>query len=123
MSDQNIPRDVFSIRYRELTDNPGAVRASSTVNLIDVYGHTESWILDTFRVSGGTEVFIQRVNAEGSTRLVLPPEVTQSLDRQRDRGVTVSRRRAARQAVATRRERGDVLGNPDALRKARKRGK
>ena len=123
-SERTLPVDQFSRRFRELSDNPGAVRAGSTFNLIDFYGQTESWIVDTFRLDGGSEeVFLQRVNAEGSIRLLLPPEVTASMARQRDRGITATRRRGARQAVATKRAAGTPIGNIEALRKARKRGK
>ena len=53
---------------------------------------------------------------EGGLRLVRPPKVMEALDRQRGQVVTVSRKRAARRAVDTRRERGDVIGNPEALK-------
>lgn len=110
MADQNetspLPSDQFSRRLRELTDNPGAVRSSSTVRTIDFYGKTESWILDTFRVDGREEIFLERINSTGAIRLVLPPEVTSTINRQRDRAVTVSRKRAARQGLATKRARG-----------------
>lgn len=119
-----IPTDPFSRRLRELSDNPGAVRAKSTIDRADFYGNNETWIVDTFRLAGGEEVFIQRISAEGAIRLVLPAEVTAAMNRQRDRATTAVRRRGARQALATRRLRGDTIGNPDALAKARSsRGK
>ncbi len=121
MTDQILPTDHFSRRLRELSDNPGAVRSSSTVHTQDFYGNSETWILDTFRVDGREEVFVQRINAEDRPiRIVLPPAVTSALSRQKDRATTVVRRRSARQALATRRERGDRIGNPEALAKARK---
>lgn len=102
-----LPRDEFSIRLRELTDNPGAVRASSTINRIDFYGRSETWVIDTFRHDGGETVFAQRINAdETPLRFVMPPEVTQALARQRGRAVTSVRKRGARQAAATREARG-----------------
>lgn len=101
-----LPTDQFSRRLRELTSNPGAVRASSTVTTTDFYGNTESWIVDTFRVDGHEEVFLQRIKADGSDRLVLPAEVTAAMQRHRDRAITVGRRRAARQGLATKRDRG-----------------
>jgi hypothetical protein len=116
--DSPIPRDPFSKRLRELRDNPGAVRATSTINRQDWYGNAESWIVDTFRVDTRTEVFLQRIGAGDPIRLHLPPDVTDAISRQRDRAVTVIRKRAARTAVATKRARGDVLGNIEALKKA-----
>jgi hypothetical protein len=110
-----LPVDQFSRRFRELSDNPGAVRSSSTVNTVDFYGKTESWIGDTFRVDGNEVVFLQRINAEGSVRIVLPAEVTAAMNRQRDRATKVVRRRGARQALATKRDRG--IDPAAALRK------
>jgi hypothetical protein len=120
MSDNTVlPVDAFSRRLRELSDNPGAVRASSTINRADFYGRNETWILDTFRIDGAEVVFLQRVDVDGAIRMVLPEEVTAALTRQRDRAVTSVRRRSARQSVATKRAAGQAVGNPDALRKAR----
>lgn len=120
MSDERskiLPRDEFSIRLRELTDNPGAVRASSTINRIDFYGNTETWVLDTFRDDGQETVFVQRVSAnQEPLRFIMPPEVTKSLVAARDRVVTHVRRRGARKAAATR----EALGiTPAFLRKTK----
>lgn len=115
-----IPSDLFSKRRRELRDNPGAIRSASTVNLQDFYGNLETWNIETFRVDGTVEALVQRNSVEGALRLVLPPKVMEALDRQRGQVVTVSRQRAARRALETRRERGDTIGNPAALKKARR---
>jgi len=116
-----LPTDSFSVRLRELTDNPGAVRAESTINRADVYGNAETWVITTFRLDGGEEVFLQRIDASATPiRIVLPPEVTAAMARQRDRATTANRKRGARAAVATRIARGDTLGNPTALLQARK---
>ena len=120
MVDTAIPADVFSRRRRELMDNPGTIRSASTVNLQDFYGNMETWNIETFRTEGIVEALVQRNAIDGSLRLVLPPKVMAALDRQRDQVVTGSRRRAARRAVETRRERGNVIGNRDALKKARR---
>lgn len=122
MAEQTLPQDAFSRRLRELTDNPGAVRATSTINRQDFYGNAETWVIDTFRVDGGEEVFLQRIGADGSSRLILPPAVTSAINRQRDRAVTVNRKRAARTALATKRAAGIPVGNAEALRRHRKGG-
>lgn len=120
MSDQTLPTDHFSRRLRELTDNPGAVRSTSTIQTADFYGNAESWIVDTFRLDAREEVFLQRISADAPIRIVLPPAVTAAIARQRDRGVTVVRRRTARSTMAARVARGD---DPTAaLRKHRKGG-
>jgi hypothetical protein len=116
-----LPTDTFSLRLRELLHNPGAVRTTSKIDLMDEYGHSTTWVLDTFRVEGGAEtVFLQRISSGQQLREVLPPAVTAALAQQRDRATTKNRKRAARRAVATRIARGDTLGNPSALLKARK---
>lgn len=117
-----LPRDVFSQRLRELTDNPGALKASSRVDLADFYGRSETWNVDTFRVNGRRIAFLQRGAADGFIRIVLPEEVMAALDRQGGSLTGRSRSRGARQAVDTKRAAGQRVGNPDALRKAR-RGK
>jgi hypothetical protein len=114
-----LPTDSFSVELRKLRDNPGAVRASSKVDRIDFYGRSETWIIDTFREEGGAEtVFLQKMSAGEPLREVLPPEVVAVIARQHDRATTVNRRRGAQRAMATRRARGETLGNPEALRKA-----
>lgn len=123
MADTTIPTDEFSRLLRETQNNPGAFGAGSTVHIKDFYGNLESWIVETYRVNGTERVFIQRTTAAGLTRLVLPEQITATYNRHRDQLIARSRRRAARQAVATRRSRGDVLGNPEALKVARRKRK
>lgn len=120
--EKTLPRDEFTVRLRELTDNPGAMRASSRIDVVDFYGNAATWTVDTFRESTGVETaFVQRMSREEPLRLIIPSTVMIVLTRQHESLVARSRRRGARQAVATRRARGDTLGNPAALRKARKR--
>ena len=115
-----LPRDTFSTALRSLTGNPGAVRSTSTVTVVDLLGNSETWVIDTFRVEGEETVLLQRINSVEGTRMVLPPQVTSVLARQRDRATTVNRKRGARAAIATRIARGDTIGNPSALLKARR---
>lgn len=118
--DTTLPADQFSRRRRELADNPGAVRSTGAVTRTDLYGNVEDWLIETFRADGVETVFMRVNDADGGRRMMLPPEVAGLLYRQREQLVAKGRKRAARQAVATRRERGDKLGNPEALRKARR---
>ena len=53
-------------------------------------------------------------------RLVLPHGVAEVIARQRDQLATISRKRAARSVVAAKRAAGVPLGNPEALKRARK---
>jgi hypothetical protein len=115
-----LPTDPFSINFREKLNHPEVVRVNSTINLIDLLGHTESWIIDTLRADGREVVFLQRSSAEEPLRLMLPSEVCAAIATQRDRITTRTRRLVAKRTVANRRAQGLPVGNPDALRKARK---
>ena len=125
MADSPIPTDLFSRSLRQANDNPGALKASSTIEAADFYGNTETWVVTTFRLEAGRElVFLQRSAAEGGLRLVLPAEVTAALAAQRDRVQAAAKRRTGHRLVAMRKQRGDKLGNPEALAAARrKRGR
>lgn len=102
-----LPRDEFSTRLRELTANPGAIRASSTITITDDYGNTATWILDSFRSDGKDELLVQRIDAgERAIRLVFPPRVMAAINAQRDRANTKIRKRAAVKALETKRDRG-----------------
>ena len=125
MADSPIPTDLFSQTLRSLQDNPGAIGAGSTVRTSDFYGNAETWHVETFRTEDGKEtILLQHNSAAGGTRHVLPPAVALALVNQHNRLTDVARRRGARRAVETKRLRGDQLGNPNALKKARaKRGR
>lgn len=115
-----VPVDTFSQLLRQSNDNPGASKATSTIETADWYGNTASWIVTTFRLDAGRSLcFLQRSSAEGGLRLVLPPEVVATMARHRDQNAAAARRRQGRELFARRRERGDAMGNADALRKAR----
>lgn len=125
MDNKTVPTDVFSTELRRLEAHPGAIRAESTVRVTDFYGNTETWVVETFRVleapgrAAEVTVFLQRNSVDGGQRLVLMPGVTAALDRHATSLVARARKRAANRALETRRLRGDVIGNPDALKKAR----
>lgn len=103
MSESNpLPKDYYSTRLRELQANPGAIEKTTLVDLVDIYGNAESWVVKTIRVDGIDTVFLQRNNADGGARWVLPPAVTSAISRQRDGVVSVATQRRARAGAATR---------------------
>lgn len=114
-----LPTDEFSVAFRALDDS-NAVHSSSRVDIADFYGRRQTWTIDTFRVEGDETIFVQRIGAEGALRLVLPPDVTVVINRQHGRATKINRRTAARRAVQTKRDKGIQVGNPAALRKARR---
>jgi len=98
-----IATDAYSQTLSRLLDNPAAVKTKgSLLNVVTLLRHTETWTVQTVRVEQGDTVFVQRINSEGGTRIVLPPMVTEAIARQRDAIVSMTRKRAARQAVETR---------------------
>jgi hypothetical protein len=103
MSDSTLPKDHYSTRLRELQANPSAIEKTTLVDLVDILGNAESWIVKTIRVDGHDTVFLQRNNAEGGARWVLPAEVMMTIARQRDGVVDVANKRRAHTAAATRR--------------------
>jgi hypothetical protein len=119
-----IPTNPYSRELRQLRDNPGALSSQSTIQTQDFYGNAATWVLETYRDGDGREkVFVQKIDELGGARLVLPPEVTAALARHRDQLAARAKRRQGHRLVAQRKERGDVLGNPEALRRARGRRK
>ena len=117
---QFLPRDEFTARRRDLSNHPEAVTASSRIDTVDDYGNVTTWVLDLFRVEGRVTAFVQRGAADGFVRLVLPPDVTAAIGRHQAGLVTKNRKRIARARVADARARGEKLGNPEALARARK---
>jgi hypothetical protein len=118
--ERTLARDPFTARRRELSNHPEAVQSSARIDVEDPYGEVETWVLDLFRVCGEVTGFVQRIDRHGSVRLLLPPTVAAAIARHQGSLVTKARRRVAQRVVADRRARGEKIGNPDALRKARK---
>jgi hypothetical protein len=111
MPEPQIPTDVFSRSLRAIQDNPASLGASSTVHARDFYGNAETWVIETFRTLDArnnprVSVFVQFNAADGGRRYVLPPEVMAAIFRHNDHLIKRTRRRAARKAVDTKRERG-----------------
>lgn len=122
-----LARDEFTVRLRELQANPGAVKASSRVDIRDPYENLQTWTIDVYRYALGKEDggfaevgFVQRVSNGGYMRELFPEKIMAALTRLHDRLSGQVRKRGARRAVATRIARGDTLGNKKALEKARK---
>jgi hypothetical protein len=75
---------------------PSVMRVVPTLGV----GAVELHIVETIRTEEGDYVFLEHVSGERTTRIVLPPKVTDAIARQRASLVTKSRKRGARQAVA-----------------------
>ena len=103
MDTEKLPNDEFSKALREAQNNPSAIEKTSMIDLVDMLGHSVTWIVKTIRTDGADVVFVQRINAAGGDRWVLPAEVTTAMARHRDGVITVSRKRGAFSAAVTRR--------------------
>jgi hypothetical protein len=55
-------------------------------------------------------IFLQVVNAEGTTRVAIPPQVADAIARQRDALTTRHRSKVGKAAAAARKERGELPG-------------
>lgn len=121
MNETTLPTDAYSRELDRLRSNPAGVETRrSSIEVKDLLGNTETWIIHTIRTEKGETVFIQRVGAEGGSRFFLPTAVTSAIAAQRQQVTTKNRRRGARQAVETKREKGIPIGNAAALAKARR---
>ena len=102
--------DTFDRLLGQLQGLPETTQAKpATIQVLPPLGvgGTQAYIVQTIRQRDlGDFTFIQYVNNEGAQRMILPPEVTALVNRQRDAISARNRRKGARQAAVTRKERG-----------------
>lgn len=107
--------DDFDRMMRQLDGLPDTVRTKPSTHDVQTFiGLAQSWIVTTFRrsernnegqvIKTGDTIFVRFVDANGGHRFIIPPEVADAIARQRDSLTTKNRRKAARQAVETRKE-------------------
>lgn len=122
MNEDRLPTDNFSREMARLMNNPAAITVRPTTTEVrNLLGHIETWVVQVVRADGEVVAFVQFIgDDEKGRRLVLPNEVMSVINRQQDAVTTQARRRGARAAVETKREKGIPLGNTAALRKARR---
>jgi len=89
-----LPNDPFDIQLSSLIGRPNGAHVPPTVvQAIDDYGNVTSYMVQTVRAEAGPYVFVMQVNAQGTVRYVLPPNVLRLMDGQRERATTQIRRR------------------------------
>lgn len=116
----SLPTDAFDKLLSRLVGLPnGAHVQPAVVQSIDFYGNTTSFMIQTVRTEEGATAFITQVNAEGSARYILPPNVLAALDRQRDALTTKIRRRHGKRIAEERKAAGIAPGFMTRSRKAR----
>jgi len=118
-----LPTDPFDVALANVTGHPnGAHTQPAVVQSVDHYGNVSSYMVQTVKWDQGISVFVTQVNAEGSSRYVLPPKVIAVMQRQQDAVSTMIRRRHGKRLAAERAASGvnpgAVLQRPDVRRKA-----
>ena len=115
-----LARDEFTATRRGLDAHPEAVKSKARIDVVDPYDNLVTWVIDLYRLEGDVTAFVQRMNGESGSRLVIPADVTAAITRHQSALVTKARRRVGKRVAADRAARGEVVGNPEALAKARK---
>lgn len=106
-----LPTDQFDKLLSRLVGLPnGAHTQPSVVQSIDFYGNTTSFMVQTVRTDEGATTFVTQVNAQGSARYILPPNVLALIARQRDAITTKIRRRHGRRIAEERKAAGIAPG-------------
>lgn len=118
-----LARDPFTVERRRLEGHPEAVKTSSRLDVPDDYGNVTTWVIDQYRLEGTVIALVQIITADGGSRIVLPPAVTRTIAAGQDKLATKNRRRVGKRIAADKLARGEKVGNPEALAKARKRKK
>lgn len=112
--------DEFTVRRRELDNTPEAMKTSNRIDVVHpTTTEITTWLIDQYRSDGLVTMFVQVGKPDGYIRLLVPPRVMHAIATGGDVLIAKQRRQTARMVMDRRRARGDKLGNPDALAKAR----
>lgn len=115
-----LARDEFTVKRRELDNTPEAVKTSNRIDIVDpTTTEITTWLIDQYRFDGRVTMFVQVGKPDGYIRLLVPPKVMAAIWTAGDTLIGKQRRQTARRVVEDRLARGEKLGNPDALARAR----
>lgn len=101
--------DTFDRQLAGLVDLPDVVKAGPVVKrTVPPFGigGTTIHVVQTIHQGGDCTVFLEVVDAQGTKRIVIPPEVASTIERQREACSTALRRKLGRQTAADRKARG-----------------
>lgn len=105
--------DSFDRQVRALDGLPGVVKTQPrTIRVVNpLLSTAQTFIIQTYRQNEEGEsprdtIFLEYMAADGTYRITLPPQVADTIARQRDALVGKNRRAAAAKAVLTRKARG-----------------
>lgn len=119
------PLDDFDRHMGALDGLPDAVRTKPTTlrATSPVVGSAQTFIVQTVRRQEvGDTIFLEYVDRTGSKRIVIPPNVADTIARQRDSLGTMNRKKTARRIAQERKEQGieSPLQRPEVRAKAMK---
>ena len=85
---------------------------ATTMRVVPAFGlGTYVYVVQTFRQKEvGDMIFLENVSENGTVRIVIPPQVANTIARQRDQLAKRNRSRASRQVMSDRMARGEKLG-------------
>ncbi len=113
--------DVFDRTIGALDGLPDVAHSKVTVRrvipLLGI-GGTQLYVVQTYRQKDkANTIFLEHVSYTGTLRLVIPPQVSSVIARQREQLTAKTRSKAAKAVAQARKERGDV---PAFLKSKRK---
>ena len=109
--DTNKAFDTYDRQIGALKGLPDVIEVKpSTVRVsIPLLGLSQTFIVQTIRQRAvGDHVFLETVSRDGAIRIVLPPQVADTIARQRDALTAKSRSKAAKALAQERKERGEL---------------
>jgi hypothetical protein len=119
-----LPTDPFDQTLARLLGLPNGAHTDPTVvQAVDFYGNATAYIVQTVKYDEGEIAFVTIVAATGTTRVVLPPKVLATIDRQRTSTQTQVRRRHGKRLAAERKAAGlapAFMSNPGKGKRARR---
>jgi hypothetical protein len=109
--------DKFDYMLGQLHGLPDVVQTKpTTIRAVTIVG-TQTFIVQTVRQRDtGDTVFLEHVDETGTTRMVIPPNVTDVIARQRDTLATQVRRRVGKALAAQRLTNGHAPGFTPEMR-------
>jgi hypothetical protein len=109
MNESRMP-DHYDRQLGSLHDLPDVVKTKpATIRVVPplAIGGTQVFVVQTFRQrERGDTIFLEVMGQDGAVRLVLPPEVSNSIARQRDAVTARTRSKAAKASAEDRKARG-----------------
>jgi hypothetical protein len=118
-NDQNVMPDVYDRLLGQLHGLPDTIntKMSSLRVVVPMVGDSRSFSVQTYRQKEwGDTIFVECTSKDGVVRIALPPEVADTIARQRDQLTARNRSKTAKATALARKEAGIL---PGFMRKGR----